>query len=214
MGFHSDIPHFYCYIRAEYLYNLGSHHGEFIPVLVFGVDSVAGQAVGFDVLTNFGGMFARMPISALVHKVDAPQLPLDYLELWNNFSYSVEAHEYLVLRHLSCEVRLRDRVWYSGKYMFTLSWYGSNYAEYPGEGGFKRGHIIELENGCYAIQPNNRIKWHEPSFITKKFPEKPDFITNTHIWNCEGNWVTSDDDNYFYNIEERDGDKSADREVI
>lgn len=202
MAFQENIPHFYCLMRAEYAYNLEYHHREFFSVLVFAVDSIEGRAVGFDVLTDFGAMFARLPISALVHKEEAPNLPLDYLELWNSFSYSVEAIEYKSLRHLKCETILKDREWYPGEYMFTLSWFGSSYAEDPGEGGFKRGHILKLDNGCFAIQPNNRIKWFEPSFITKSFPENPDFLTNNQIWNCENRskWATSDDDRYFYDI--------------
>ena len=89
--------------------------------------------------------------------------------------------------------------------MFTLSWYGSNFAEDPGEGGFKRGHVIKLDNGCFAIQPNNRMKWFEPSFITKDFPDKPDYKTNNQVWNCEigDKWASSDDDNYFYDMKEK-----------
>lgn len=85
MSFACDIPQFYCMMRAEYAYDLKSHHGEYINTLVFGIDSVAGRAIGFDVLTNNGVMFARLPISALCHKAGAPNLPLDYLQLWDNF---------------------------------------------------------------------------------------------------------------------------------
>lgn len=210
MGFAADIPHFYCLMRSEYAYDLESHFGEFLNVWVIAVDSVEGQAVGFDVLTDFGAMFSRIPISALVHNLNAPNLPLDYLELWNNFSYQVEAIEYQAIKHLRCTTILKDKEWYPAEYMFTLSWMGSKFAEDPGEGGFKRGHVLKLDNGCFAIQPNNRIKWHEPSFITKPFPDNPDFITNSHIWNCEtgDKWVTSDDDKYFYNFKETNDAKA------
>ena len=204
MGFAADIPQFYCLLRAEYAYDLQSHHGEFIPVLVFAVDSVSGRAIGFDVLTDFGAMFARLPISALVHKEEAPKLPLDHLELWNNFSYCVEAHEYGAIRSLRCEVLLKDRKWYPGVYMFTLSWYGDPYAEDPGEGGFKRAHIVKLDNRCFTAQPNNRMRWYEASFITKPFPQKADFKTNSHVWNCENGtkWATENSDRYFYELTE------------
>ena len=173
-------------MRSEYVYDLRSHHKEFMPVVVF------------------GAMFARLPISAFVHKKDAPEMPLDHLELWNNFSYDIHAHEYAFLKHLRCSVLLRDRSWHDGEYMFTLSWAQSKLAEDPGDGGFKRAHVIKLDNGCYAAQPNNRIKWFEPSFITKKFPDRPDFITNSHVWNCEtiSKWSTEDSPAYFYSLKE------------
>ena len=206
MAFHADIPQFYCKMRAEYAYDLQGHFGEFFNVLVFAVDSVYGHAVGFDVMTDFGAMFSRLPVSALVHKETAPSISLDYLQLWNNFSYSVEAHEYSSLRHLQCETILKDGIWYPAEYMFTLSWFGNKLSEDPGEGGFKRGHVLKLQNGNFGIQPNNRIKWYEPSFITKPFPTNPDFQTNSYVWNCETSpkWITEDTNKYFYTLTERE----------
>lgn len=201
MGFMADIPHFYCLVRNEYLYDLQKGHGEFTSCLVFGVDSVEGHAIGFDILTEWGGMFARLPITSLVWKVDAPEMQLESLELWNNFSYSVEAHEYRALRQLRTSFWSLNGRWYDGEYMFTLSWLGSSYAEQPGEGGFKRAHILKLDNGCFAAQPNNRVRWYEPSFITKPFPDHPDFRTNSHVWNAERRYVTEDSDRYFYSTE-------------
>lgn len=204
MPFAIDIPHFYCFVRAEYLYDLRAHKGEFVPCCVFGADSVEGQAIGFDIMTDFGGQFARLPIHALVHDITAPSIDLHTLELWNNFSYDVEAHEYSYLKHIRCDTLLLGE-WYPGEYMFTLSWKRSKYAEDPGEGGFKRAHIIKLDAGYYAAQPNNRVKWHEPSFITSPFPTKPDFKTNSHVWNAETAgplWQTEDTDHYFYNTTE------------
>lgn len=206
MPFMADIPPFYCLLRAEYAYNLQSHHGEFIPCLVFAVDSVDGHAIGFDVMTDFGAQFARLPISALCWKEEAPHLPLDWLELWNNLSYEVEAHEYGALRQLRCDVWLKNGTWCPGTYMFTLSWMGSRPAEDAGDGGFKRAHIIRLDNGCFAAQPNNRIRWYEPSFITRPFPANPDFLTNEHIWNCEqgDKWVTEDSERFYYEVLQND----------
>jgi len=209
MAFHTDIPPFFCKMRAEYAYNLESHHGEFFDVWVYASDSIMGQAVGFDVLTSFGAMFARLPISAFVHNTEAPVQPLDHLELWNNFSYNIEAHCYSALKHMRCTALLKDSLQYPGSYMFTFSWWGNNYADNPGDGGFKRGHVIKLDNGNFAIQPGNRLIWHDPSFVTAPFPPSPDFQTNTHIWNCEqgDKWVTSDDDLMFYEVSENGKDK-------
>lgn len=203
-GFTISLPPFYCYVRSEYLYNMESHKGETIPCVVVGADSVYGRATGFDIIINNGAMFARLPVSALVHKPDAPDLPLDYLQLWNNFSYTFEIVEYLAIREAACEVILKDKNWYPGQYMFTFSWLGYPYAEDAGEGGFKRAHLIKLDNGYFALQPNNRIKFHEASFITEPFPDNPDYKTNDYNWSSEdkGKWVTENSDRYFYDIEE------------
>lgn len=199
MPFATDVPHFFCLLRAEYVHDLRSHHGEYLICQVFGVDSVLGYAIGFDCLTDCGAMFARLPISAFCWKECPPQ-DLSVLEAWDNFSYDVEAHEYEALRRLACACYLKDQQWYNGVYLFTLSWKRGAYAEGAGEGGFKRAHIVKLDNGNFAAQPNNRMRWYEPSFITKPFPEKPTFLTNSHEWKSEDGrkWHSEDEDNYFY----------------
>jgi hypothetical protein len=70
---------------------------------------------------------------------------------------------------------------------------------------FKTAHILKLDNGNFAAQPNNRICWFEPAFIVKPYIDcetKPDYKVNEHLWKCEGQskWYTEDSDKYFYDI--------------
>ncbi len=101
-------------------------------------------------------------------------------------------------------VFLKNKTWMDGNYLATINW-GSNdfntdltYSEDPTE--HKSHHIILLKNGQIALQPNNRIKWVEASFVTKDFPEKPDYLVNDQTWNCETTekWATEDNDNMYY----------------
>jgi hypothetical protein len=53
---------------------------------------------------------------------------------------------------------------YSGTYLFTVDWghpdaniLNVEHSEIPQE--HKCAHILELSNGNYAAQPNNRILW-------------------------------------------------------
>ena len=72
-----------------------------------------------------------------------------------------------------------------------------DHSEIPQE--HKCGHFIALNNGNYAIQPNNRILWHLNNFTTKK--EWPDYKTQTSEWNVENkDWATDDTDRMFYDI--------------
>jgi hypothetical protein len=50
----TNIPRFYCHLRKEFLYDGNAHEGEFLKVCVFGAASIAGQALGFHVLTENG----------------------------------------------------------------------------------------------------------------------------------------------------------------
>lgn len=200
MDFCINIPHFKCLVRAEYLFNLESHFNEFIPCRVFGATSINGRSVGFNLMTDQGAQIARVPVHALAANEKAIAMPLDWLQLWDCFSYQMTAIEYDYLSLMRCKVFMKDKKWYAGTYVFTFDWCGGDYAEDPSE--HKCGHLIALDNGCYAIQPNNRIYWEEPGFITKPFTvdERPGYKVNTHVWKSEtqGKWMTEDSDRFFY----------------
>ena len=63
-------------------------------------------------------------------------------------------------------------------------------------------HLIKLDNGNYAIQPNNRLRCHETSFCTKPNQSVVERKIHEHKWSVEQNWkwVTSDDLKYDYGI--------------
>jgi len=200
-----NIPHFKAFIRAEYLHNLESHYGELVPCRVFGATSISGRAIGFNLMLDNGAQFARMPVSSLTwdekwDKKDGFQdYPLDFLQLWDCLSYEMEAIAYSYLAGLECKVRLKNNQWVTGEYLFTFDWTGGDYPEDPAE--HKCGHLIRLDNGQFAIQPNNRIIWADPSFIVNPLSENPGYKINTHVWKCENaQWISGKDDRFFYEI--------------
>ena len=107
----------------------------------------------------------------------------------------------------------KDKKWHPGTYLFTVDWahpesniVDTDHSEIPHE--HKCAHILALENGNYAAQPNNRLIWSIPSFTVKD--EVPfDWKVQTTIWSVEDSnkWKTEDSDKYFYNIEETRDDK-------
>ena len=52
--------------------------------------------------------------------------------------------------------------------------------EAAGDDGHKCTHILALDNGNFAAQPNNRIQWFCPAFITP-FTDKPDYLSEAAI---------------------------------
>lgn len=194
----ASIPRFECLLRDEFMYNMDARVGV-TPVVVFGVASLPGQATLFHALLKNGAMVGRLPISAFRWKPDAPLRPNDELQLWNNFSYNVEAIEYDFLEGMRCEVILRDRDVVGGAYLFTLDWYGSVDSEDVGDLGWKCGHVIRLDDGNFTIQPNNRIRWATPSFTDLTLPWPPDYRTINQIWSSEtqGRWAIQGDGAYF-----------------
>lgn len=131
----TNIPRFYCLLRKEFLYDGQAHQGEFVKVCAFGVASVYGRALGFHVLTENGAVIWRLPLHALCHKPEAPARPLDWLQIWDCFSYEVSCLVFERLEECRVRVQLKDQSWEGGQYMFTLDWYGHEDAEEAGDGG-------------------------------------------------------------------------------
>ena len=206
-----NIPVIYCQIRREYLYDLKKHHGEVEDCMVFGLASMAGRPLLFHALMENGGVYYRLPLSAFIQHgfeaEDVPRMQLHELELWNCFSYypSVTVFDALTTagKYLG-----KDKKWYRGSYLFTVDWAApesnivdTDHSEIPQE--HKCAHIMALENGNYAAQPNNRILWHVPSFTVRN--DVPDWDVNTQNWSVEDgrDWKTADTNKFFYDIEKK-----------
>ncbi len=207
-----DFPATTAFIRAKYLYDQDDYRvpegGEHEPIYVFGVTSIEAKAILFTVMTDQGIQRDHVPISAICSKPHRQHWELDNHELWNSFSYHPAILEYEFLKKLRCQVKLRDKSVHWGTYICTLDWYGNRIAEMPGEAGHKCAHIVTLDCGCWVAQPNHRILWRESSFVTRPLDwggELPRHSVNTRDWSVEQNpkWVTSDDDRWFYDSEEK-----------
>jgi hypothetical protein len=209
----ANLPPVECYIKKEYLYDFEKGHGEFEPCYWVSVKSIKGKALYIEsLLTNYGALYDKLPISAYVWKTDIKkdeQLPLDFLEIWDAFSYNITVIEKSTLSKLDCQVYMKDKKFHKGQYMFTIDSCHSepneldvSLSQTPNE--HKSFNIIKMDNGQFAAQPNNRVLFHDQS-LTPKGITKPDFKVSTHEFVCEQGhkWVA--DDNYFYEINKRDG---------
>ena len=207
----ANIPATYAQVRREYLYDLKEHHGEVEDCILFGIASISGSPILFHAIMENGAIFYRLPISAFVQRSfnisQVPRMRLDELVLWNSFSYYPSITTFDLLAGQSGKYIGKNKKWYHGTYLFTVDWahpesniVDTDHSEIPHE--HKCAHIMALENGNYAAQPNNRIIWSIPSFTVKD--EVPwDWKVQTSEWNVEDNrtWRTEDSDRFFYNME-------------
>ena len=81
------------FVKKEFLYDHQKGHGELTPGLWISVRSIQSKALYFEtLLTDYGALFDKLPISAFVWKEDFDkdnQLPLDVLQLWDCFDYNI-----------------------------------------------------------------------------------------------------------------------------
>ena len=207
----ANIPATYAQVRREYLYDLKEHPGEVEDCIIFGMASISGRALLFHAVMENGAIFYRLPISAFIQRgfdvKEVLRMRLDELELWNCFSYYPSIVTYDILLGQSGKYIGKDKKWYYGTYLFTVDFahpesniVDTDHSEIPHE--HKCAHILALENGNYAAQPNNRLIWSIPSFTVKD--EVPDYKVQTSDWTVENTtqWRTEDTDKFFYGIEE------------
>jgi hypothetical protein len=162
-----------------------------------------------------GAVFYRLPIHAFIQRgfkvEDVPRRRLDELELWNCFSYYPAITTYDILLGQSGKYYGKDKEWHTGQYLFTVDFahpesniVDTDHSEIPHE--HKCAHVLALNDGNYAAQPNNRLIWSLPSFTVKD--EVPfDWKVQTNDWSVENTatWRTEDSDRFFYGIEEQNG---------
>jgi hypothetical protein len=202
----ANIPPIECYVRGNFLRDQQDSHDKYFPVVIFGVSSIKSRSPLFHFLMEDGGLWWRMPINAFCTKPNTPEQPLYNLVLWNSFSPHISVTKFENLSNMKMSYLDRTKKNIFGKYLFTLDWHNPDsnilddgYSENPGQ--HKCGHVIQRDDGNFAIQPNNRVRLYEPSFVTKK-SLVIDRLINTNAWDVEGynKWITEDSNAYNYDI--------------
>jgi hypothetical protein len=160
-------------------------------------------------IPEYAALYDKLPISAFVSSPNVKDdLPLEELELWDAFSYHITVIEKITVppraKYLS-----PSKKWYHGEYLFTIDSCHAdhnlpniNYSQVPEE--HKSFNILELENGHFAAQPNNRTLFYDKS-LTPAEPKQPDFKVSTIEYNVESvsKWTAGDDTNFFYKFKEQ-----------
>ena len=211
----ANIPPIYCKIRTEYLYDMDEKKRGERDCVIFGIASISGRALLFHILLPNGAVYYRLPISAFFQKHfsrdQVPDMRPDELQLWNCFSYWPSVHVFDFLAGVDGKFRGKDKNFYPGNYLFTVDWahpepniLDVEHSQIPQE--HKCAHILALDNGNFAAQPNNRILWHVNNYTTES--DWPDFKVQNTVWDCEtSDWITEDTDKMFYEIEPKSTSK-------
>ena len=194
-------------VRKEYLYDLEKGHGEYTPGVWISVKSVQYKALYFEtLLTEYGALYDKLPLSAFVWKTQHGNLPLDTLQLWDCFDYHLTVIEKPILAR--CEFFGKDKKMHGGEYMFTIdnahpdaSVLDVNYSEHDPE--HKSFNVIKLDNGQFAAQPNNRVIFRDSSLTPSKLLQ-PDFkvCTQNYAVEIEPKWSVGHTDEWQYKTEE------------
>lgn len=207
----ANIPNIKLFVRQQYLTDLESDFDKLVEGYWVSVKSIKSRALYFETyLPEYGALFDKLPLSAFCWKqIVGEELSLSEIELWDCFSYNITVIEKSFLSGMNCSVYLKSKQTINGKYMFTID---SCHSE-PNELNttlsetseeHKSFNIIKLDNGQFAAQPNNRVKFFDQS-LTPSELSTPKFKTPTRIYTCEDGekWYTKDDGQFFYEVDKK-----------
>lgn len=173
--------HLYGFVRERFLYDGEPGHEAMIPAVIHGISSTPSRSLGFHVLLENGARWSDLPLHALAHSRYAADLPLEELSLWDAFGHEVTATAYEYLRDLEVKARLRSGRVEAGVYVCSFDWINSGFSLEPVQ--HKEIHLIALDNGNYALLPNYRLLFSDPSFTVPATP--PKYIPQSKAWHSE-----------------------------
>ena len=219
-----NLPSYDVWVRKEYLTDHQSGHGEFVKGVWVSAKSIPGRAFYFETyLPEYAAMFDKLPISAFTSdpETPTPDMTLHNLQFWNCMDYGVIAVQKQFIGSMHYEVMTRDFGNQTGTYICTLDNYHQDVdsidystSEQPAE--HKSHNLLELDNGQFALYPNNRMRIYDNS-ITPETPKIPDFKVSTVYYQVENGHDRDglgSEDNYFWKTsKERKNEENWDYET-
>ncbi len=202
MQLNHNLKGYKCLVRLSHFTKREEDKDKFHEVYLFGVQSVSMKILTFHVMTDYGMLRSRVPLSEIFFKEPQADIPYYFKQLWDCFSENVSVIEYEFLKEKRCQVILRDgnKVW--ATYLFTVDWYNNGYSDEPSD--YKCGHVLVADEGYLLCMPNNRIYWRDSNWVTKPFPINPrEFKVDEEIPSVEtvaDRWIAEDTDSFYYNI--------------
>ena len=198
----SSVDSFKCLVRLSHFTKKEDDKDKFHNAYAFGIQSVSGKILTFHIMTDYGMLRSRVPISEIFFKEPKQDIPFHFKQLWDCFSENVSVIEYGFLGGHRCQVLLKDKTLVWASYLFTVDWYNNPYSNEPSD--YKCGHILVADDGYLLCMPNNRIFWKDSNWVTKEFPIDPkDIKVDNQLLSVESvadRWVSEDTDSFYYDI--------------
>lgn len=192
MSFVCPLPPVKVLVLPEYLYDFQcATDAPLVQGIWVSVKAIKGEAFRFETyLPEYGALYDKLPISAFMHSTSlAAGLPLDVLQIWDALAYHVEVIDKPFLKGLRAEFFGKDKQLHAGEYMFTIDTCSPD-PRIPDFGlsetvdEHKSYNVLKLDNGQFALQPNNRCRFFDPA-ITHAELKTPDFKVCTKTYRVE-----------------------------
>ena len=200
----ANIPYFKCLVRESWFTKNYESNDTFHNCYAFAVQSVAAKILTFHVMTDYGMVRSRVPLSEIYTHKPSQDIAYYHKQLWDCFSNDCTVIEYEFLVEKRCKVLLRDRSFVWATYMFTVDWQNNPYSREPSD--YKCGHVLRADDGYLLCQPNNRIFWRDSNWVTADFPVDPKQMrvdtVHPSVETVADRWVAENTDSFYYDIKD------------
>jgi hypothetical protein len=197
-----NIPSFKCLVRVSHFTKNPEDNDKYHQGYAFAIQSLSNKILTFHVMTDYGMLRSRIPLSEIYLKEPIADISYDFKQLWDCFSENVSVTKYDYLVEKRCKVVLKDNSLVWAKYLMTKDWYSNPYSDEPSD--YKCGHLLVADEGYLLCQPNNRIYWKDSNWVTKDFPIPVKDIKVDQelisVENVSNKWITEDSDCFYYDI--------------
>jgi hypothetical protein len=209
----SNIPFFKCLVKESHFTKNEEDSNKFHDCYAFAIQSVSGKILTFHIMTDYGMLRSRVPISEIYIKEPDKDVPFHYKQLWDCFDNNVTVITYEYLKEKRCKVMLKDKTTVWATYLFTVDWQNNPYSDEPSD--YKCGHILIADDGYLMCQPNNRIYWKDSNWVTKDFPINPKNVkVDAELLSVESasdRWLSEDSNSFYYDIIEEKTNKDLNK---
>ena len=122
----ANLPPIYCKVRKEYLYDLKEHKGESEDCVIFGLTSISGRALLFNIMLPNGACYWRLPISAFFqNRMTEPMCRIcrrTNLNCGTVLAIGLSVTCFDWLDGVKGKFLGLDKKFYHGQYLFTIDW--------------------------------------------------------------------------------------------
>jgi hypothetical protein len=84
-----NIDLFKCLVRVSHFTKNPEDDNKFHKAYAFGIQSVAGKILTFHIMTDYGMLRSRVPISEIFMNEPTKDIPFHFKQLWDCFSENV-----------------------------------------------------------------------------------------------------------------------------
>jgi hypothetical protein len=174
---HVTLPH-HLYVWCDNKY-LGVEAAGTTAAVLHGLCARPGQAILTHLILETGAHWTGVPIQGIYSKEEVPApVHLRHIQAWGAMGEQINVCHFPYLEGLQVEVFRKE--WHGRSTGIIVDW-DDGFTRHPDQ--HKCLHLLEMETGHYTLQPNNYLRWSDPSFVDEnKWEHAKKYRRGDKVW--------------------------------